>query len=73
MGDKMIVTDLASMEKIVSQNRSLAWVGWDVVERKKTDMGRTAVNGVRVKDQWYTQKVFKLDRLGWDIPNKYKV
>jgi hypothetical protein len=73
MGDKMIVTDLVTMEKIVSSNRSLVWIGWDVAERKRTDMGRTAVNGVRVKDQWYTQKVFKLDRNGWDIPNRYKV
>ena len=73
MGDKMIVTDLVTMEKIVSSNRSLVWIGWDVAERKRTDMGRTAVNGIRVKDQWYTQKVFKLDRNGWDIPNRYKV
>lgn len=73
MGDKMVVTDLVTMEKIVSSNRSLVWIGWDVAERKRTDMGRTAVNGIRVKDQWYTQKVFKLDRNGWDIPNKYKV
>jgi hypothetical protein len=69
----MIINDLNTMEKLVASNRSLVWVGWDVAERKKTDMGRTAVNGVRVKDQWYTQKVFKLDRNGWDIPNRYKV
>jgi hypothetical protein len=69
----MIINDLDTMEKLVASNRSLVWVGWDVAERKKTDMGRTAVNGIRVKDQWYTQKVFKLDRNGWDIPNKYKV
>jgi hypothetical protein len=69
----MIINDLDTMEKLVASNRSLVWVGWDVAERKKTDMGRTAVNGVRVKDQWYTQKVFKLDRNGWDIPNRYKV
>jgi hypothetical protein len=69
----MIINDLDTMEKLVASNRSLVWVGWDVAERKKTDMGRTAVNGIRVKDQWYTQKVFKLDRNGWDIPNRYKV
>jgi len=69
----MIINDLKTMEKLVASNRSLVWVGWDVAERKKTDMGRTAVNGIRVKDQWYTQKVFKLDRNGWDIPNRYKV
>ena len=72
MGDKMIVTSLEVMEKIVSSNRSLVWVGWDVAERNKTDMGRTSVNGVRVNGQWYTQKIFKLNRDGWDIPNKYK-
>jgi hypothetical protein len=69
----MIINDLSTMEKLVASNRSLVWVGWDVAERKKTDMGRTAVNGIRVRDQWYTQKVFKLDRNGWDIPNRYKV
>ena len=61
------------MEKIVKSNYMLAWIGWDVVERNKTDRGRTAVNGVRVNDQWYTQRVFKLNRNGWDIPNKYKM
>jgi hypothetical protein len=55
------------------QTSPLVWLGWDVAERKKTDMGRTAVNGVRVNDQWYTQRVFKLDRNGWDIPNKYRM
>jgi hypothetical protein len=69
----MIINKLEKMEKIVASNKSLAWIGWDVAERKKTDMGRTAVNGVRVNDQWYTQRVFKLDRNGWDIPNKYRM
>ena len=73
MRDKMIVKDLKAMEKIVSSNRSLVWVGWDVAERNKTEMGRTSANGVRVNDQWYTQKIFKLNTDGWDIPNKYKV
>ena len=69
----MIVNTLEAMEKIVLSNRSLDCVGWNVAERKKTDMGRTAVNGVRVNGQWYTQKVFTLERNGWDIPNRYKV
>ena len=28
---------------------------------------------LRVNGQWYTQRVFKLDRNGWDIPNKYRM
>ena len=69
----MIINKLETMEKLITSNKSLTWIGWDVAERKRTDMGRTAVNGVRVNDQWYTQRVFKLDRNGWDIPNKYRM
>ena len=69
----MIINKLEKMEKIVTLNNSLVWIGWDVAERKRTDMGRTAVNGVRVKGEWYTQRVFKLDRNGWDIPSKYRM
>ena len=69
----MLINKLETMEKIVKNNNLLSWIGWDVVERKKTEMCRTAVNGVRVNGQWYTQKVFKVDRNGWDIPNKYKM
>jgi hypothetical protein len=72
-GVRMLVNKLETMEKIVASNSSLAWVGWDVAERKQTDIGRTAVNGIRIKDKWYTQKLFNLDRNGWEIPNKYKV
>jgi hypothetical protein len=69
----MIINKLEKMEKIVALNKSLVSVGTDVAERKKTDMGRTAVNGVRVNSEWYTQRVFKLDQNGWDIPSKYRM
>ena len=67
----MIIKSLAQMEKIVSKNKELYWVGWDVVERKRSDIARTSTSGVRIKDSWYLQKTFNLDRNGWDIPNKY--
>ena len=67
----MIINSLAHMEKIVSRNKELDWVGWDVVERKRSDLARTSPRGVRVKNAWYLQKTFNLDRNGWDIPNKY--
>jgi hypothetical protein len=44
------------MEKIVSKNKELDWVGWDVVERKRSDLARTSPSGVRVKNAWYLQK-----------------
>lgn len=59
------------MENIVKSQNNLYWVGWDVVERKRSEGGRTSVNGVRVNGKWYVQKVFKLTDQGWNIPNKY--
>jgi hypothetical protein len=68
----MIVTNLEKMEKIVSRNNNLSWLGWDIVDRKKSESGRTAVNGVRVNGVWYVQRIYQVTRNGWDIPNKYK-
>jgi len=69
----MIVNSLDKMEKIVSNNSNLSWVGWDIVDRKKSDSARTSPSGVRVNNEWFLQKIYKVDRNGWDIPNKYKV
>ena len=68
----MIIRDLDTMEKIVSKNSNLKWVGWDVLELKKTNLGRTDASGIRIKDQWYIQKTFSPSRSGWEIPGKYK-
>jgi hypothetical protein len=68
----MIVTNLEKMEKIVARNSNLSWLGWDIVDRKKSESGRTAVNGVRVNGVWYVQRIYQVTRNGWDIPNKYK-
>ena len=62
----MIVTSLEKMEKIVKGNNNLSWIGWDVVDLKRSDSARTAVNGVRVKGLWYMQRVYKVTRNGWD-------
>jgi hypothetical protein len=68
----MIVNSLERMEKIVTRNNNLYWVGWDVADRKRSEAGRTAVNGVRVNGVWYVQRIYTVTRNGWDIPNKYK-
>ena len=72
-GVKMIVKDLALMEKIVEKNYNLYWDGWTVVETKQSDIAKTAVNGIRRKGKWFLAKRFVPDRNGWDIPNRYKV
>lgn len=69
----MFIKDLALMEKIVKKYNNLDWIGWDVVDRKRSDSGRTSVDGVRVNDKWYLQRIYRLNNKGWDIPNKYRV
>jgi hypothetical protein len=68
----MIINSLEKMEKIVSRNSNLSWVGWDVVDLKRSESARTAVNGVRVNGVWYLQRIYPVNRNGWDIPYKYK-
>jgi hypothetical protein len=47
--------------------------GWDVLELKKTNIARTDVNGVRINNQWFIKTAFVPNRMGWEIPSKYKV
>jgi hypothetical protein len=68
----MNIKNLEKMEKIVSKNSNLSWIGWDVADRKRSESGRTAVNGVRVNDIWYIQRIYPVTRNGWNIPDKYK-
>jgi len=68
----MIVKSLSAMEQIVSKNSNLKWVGWDVLELKRSNLGRTDANGIRINDNWYIKKTFSPSRNGWDIPNKYQ-
>ena len=68
----MEIKDLDLMEKIVKKYKNLSWIGWDVVDRRPTQAGRTAINGVRVGSQWYVQTTYPVTTKGWDIPNKYK-
>ena len=68
----MIIKNLEQMEKIVSKNNNLSWVGWNVVDCKRSDGARTSPDGVRVNGLWYLQRIYPVTRQGWDIPNKYK-
>jgi hypothetical protein len=68
----MIIKSLETMERIVAKHNNLSWIGWDVVDRKRSESGRTAINGVRVDGKWYLQRIYKVTHNGWDIPNKFK-
>lgn len=69
----MIIKSLEKMEKIVAKYDNLSWNGWDVVDRKRSESGRTSISGVRVDGLWYLQRVFPVTKDGWDIPNKYRL
>jgi hypothetical protein len=68
----MIINKLETMESIVKKNRNLRWVGWNVVDLKKSELGRTSPQGIRINGEWFIHKIYVVDRNGWDIPNKYK-
>lgn len=67
----MIIKSLEKMTDIVESNRSLDWVGWDVVERKASPTAWSRQDGVFINGKWYTQKKFALSADGWEIPNKF--
>lgn len=67
----MVIKNLEKMEQIVSQNKSLSWDGWNVVELTKSDAAAFKANGSFVNGSWHTKNVFNVNRDGWSIPNKY--
>lgn len=67
----MLVKELNQMEKIVSENKSLQWDGWDVINLQRSDKARTSKFGVYVNGQWYIQKRIVPTRDGWNLPNKF--
>lgn len=69
----MIVKSLEQMEKIVSNNNRLSWIGWDVIELIPSKTAMFENNGVYKNNTWSIQKTYKSDSNGWNIPDKYKV
>jgi hypothetical protein len=67
----MQIKSLEKMEKIVSQNRSLSWSGWDVVHAYPSDNGRTSKFGAYINNKWHITRKFLVSRDGWDIPDKF--
>lgn len=58
------------MEKIVENNQSLKWNGWDVEYYETSEDGFMKLNGVYLPDSnWGTKRVFKLENGFWNIPD----
>lgn len=67
----MQITALDQMETIVSENKTLFWDGWTVVERLPSEKGRISPQGVFANGKWYVEKRHEPTRTGWEIPNKF--
>ncbi len=65
----MKITNLESAEKIVLNNKKFSWNGWDIVYKKEIKDGYTDSQAVFIDNKWYTQKVFKINNDGWNIPD----
>lgn len=67
----MLIKSLEKMENIVANNKSLSWVGWDVVYRSFSPTGWMDTSGVFIKGKWYSQKKFEVTPNGWEIPDRF--
>jgi hypothetical protein len=67
----MQIKALEEMEAIVSENKTLFWDGWTVVERTQSEKGRTSPQGAYANGKWYVEKRHEPTQTGWEIPNKF--
>lgn len=67
----MNVTSLDQMEQIVSNNKTLSWDGWDVIESKPNPAAWAKPNAAYINKVWHTQNRFVPAENGWDIPAKF--
>lgn len=67
----MVIKSLTQMEKIVSNNPTLSWDGWDVLQSFRKPNAWMYPNGVFIKGKWYTQRRFKIESNGWNVPDKF--
>lgn len=67
----MVITSLDQMETIVSNNKSLKWDGWTVVNYTQAPTAWTKVNGALVDGKWYSTNRYEPSEKGWDIPARF--
>jgi len=67
----MIITSLEQMETIVENNKSLKWIGWDIVQHTPSKNAITNKDAVYVDGQWKLAKTCKISSNGWEIPKQW--
>lgn len=66
----MMINSLEEAERIVENNKSLRWNGWDIVHYNKMPTAWMKPDGAFVDGDWYTQKIYNVSEKGWEIPDK---
>jgi hypothetical protein len=67
----MMINSLDQAEKIVEDNNSLQWNGWNIVYSKKSPTAWMKPEGLYKDGDWYSTKFFNLSEKGWEIPDKF--
>lgn len=67
----MLINSLEKMEKIVENNSSLNWNGWDVVEMTADPVADLKPNALFVNGKWFKTKTYSIGEQGWSIPAKF--
>lgn len=64
----MLVNSLEQMERIVSLNDELEWIGWDVVRYTQNNNAMFSKDAEYRRGEWYKKKVYAVTEKGWNIP-----
>lgn len=67
----MNIKSLEQMENIVNSSNTLFWDGWSVVNRYRSEKGRTSKYGAYIDGKWYMTRRFILEKDGWNIPESF--
>jgi hypothetical protein len=66
----MNIVSLEKMEQIVSNNKSLSWDGWVVIESKVDPSAWMKPSAMFKNDLWYKVNRYEPSISGWSIPAK---
>lgn len=67
----MLITSYEYADKIVSQNKSLVWDGWDIVEIAPSNNAEFNKSGKIVDGKWAFTNTYPVTEKGWEVPKKY--
>lgn len=67
----MKINSLEQAEKIVENNSSLKWNGWNITQLTKSPTAWMKPEGVFNNGEWFLQKHYNLSADGWELPAKF--